>query len=274
MASRAFAAVARGVLWAAREDDLSRAEVAMPITGNGNPFPKPTSQTYLFGQPKNNLAPKVLHSIRYHIEEIEVGYDDEASEIITGSRVVWVGKLGRRIEEIITEQDNRGKGKTVTGVEKAVAWLREYLTEHGPTPYKIVKEDANAHEITKTMLDRASVKLAVVKESSPGTKHQTQWSLPEGEATEITEMTAITESTEITSTDGNARSSDLSDLSGETRENGEITSTEVRSLTDRERLWNEFDASGSVTDRTPYGERVGHKPKMSEAELRRLWDEW
>jgi hypothetical protein len=144
MASRAFAAVARAVLFCAEEDQDADLDL-----GNAGQF-------FLLGQPKNNLAAKVAHSLRYHIEGTKVGHDQDLDEPIYGARVVWDGHVGDSIQAIIAKQENKAPAKE-TAQDRAARWLEQYLTEHGPTPSRTVKAAAapvhNERTLKRTLGD-------------------------------------------------------------------------------------------------------------------------
>ena len=107
MASKAFAAVARGVLYAAREDKIPTAD-EFELAGEPR-------EHFLFGQPKNNLAAKVPWTERYHIEGVRVGYDEEQGRAITGSRIVWDGKAEGSVQDIVIKQESRTPDKDRPG---------------------------------------------------------------------------------------------------------------------------------------------------------------
>lgn len=113
MASRAFSAVARSVLFAAREEE-----------GDGT-FTS-GQETFLFGQPKNNLAAKVPHALRYQIEGVKVGHDDDLDLDVWNSRIRWVGKVNGSIQDIILDQETQkpgpGEGELATRIG---AWIGE-----------------------------------------------------------------------------------------------------------------------------------------------------
>lgn len=87
MGSRAFTAVVRAVLYAARRDHDPE--------GDGDPqekFWEPTEPQFVFGQAKNNLGRMVPYAIRYHIEGVQVGYDDRKQK----GHLVIPHRVGRR----------------------------------------------------------------------------------------------------------------------------------------------------------------------------------
>lgn len=148
MASRAFAAVARGVLFALRAE-----------SGDD-----PAVEAYEFGQAKNNLGPKVPYSIRYTITGVTVGHDDELNEPIYGSRIVWGDQLDGSIETRAREQEAQASGSPrTTKTDQAVAWLVDYLTEHGPTLRRVV---IAAAPFTERMINTARKRAGVKSENT------------------------------------------------------------------------------------------------------------
>jgi hypothetical protein len=206
MASRAFVAVVRAVLYAARQlpKDLDSAD---PFTTAARP-----GESFVFGQLKNNLAANVPYALRYHIEGVAVGHDAELDKPIESSRIVWDGPEDGSVQDIVTEQENRNKSKRETGIDQAITWLRAYLTEHGPTPSKIVKDEGDLDEHSDRMLKRAAKRLGVVITPIPGTKNETTWSLPV--PTDLTVLSDLTVPTVPTS--GSQDSRDSRDSRGDT----------------------------------------------------------
>jgi hypothetical protein len=107
MASRAFVAVARAVLFVMvdPEDDTRR----------------------LLGQPKNNLGRSDLPSLMFHIEGSLVATTDEG-EVWTG-RLVWTGETDRTIREAVEFAADSTGDRTATS--EAVDWLHDYLLDQG-----------------------------------------------------------------------------------------------------------------------------------------------
>lgn len=120
MASRAFSAVARAVLFAARDDD-GPAE-----TGTAQ-ADVPPREVFMLGQPKNNLAARVAHTLRYHIEGAMVGHDPDLDQPIFGSRIVWEGRRDERIDDVLSKQEAR-RAVPETPRDRAIAWLEKYLS--------------------------------------------------------------------------------------------------------------------------------------------------
>lgn len=150
---------------------------------------------YFLGQAKNNLGPKVEHSIKYHIESAHVGHDDELNEAIWSSRIVVDGYTDQRIDVIDQEQENRKTGGRETALSRAVRWLKEYLEEHGGSaPSAEVKAAAEDAEHSDRTLKRAVQKLGVVIDNGGvvGGGRNTLWSLPNLGPTDLTGPTGPT----------------------------------------------------------------------------------
>jgi hypothetical protein len=146
MASRAFSAVARAVLFATKNDQVPDVDLVAGGT-------TPPAETFLLGQPKNNLAAKVPFSLRYHIDGTQVGYDEELCEPIFGSRIVWDGRQEERVDDLVQQMETR-KAHEHKPVGKAASWLREYL-RGGQVPSRQVKQDANDAGFSESTLKRA-----------------------------------------------------------------------------------------------------------------------
>lgn len=156
MGSRAFTAVARSVLVCHKEDNAEE-------LGAG-------SESFLFGQAKNNLGKKVQHSYRYSIEGARVGYDAELQQPVFSSRI--------RIEEIVTggiddqvaasEAPRRMERVNEGASAAAQSWLTSHLEAFGAVdadtarPSKLIKEAAAAVGHSAATLKRVAVGVAAV----------------------------------------------------------------------------------------------------------------
>ncbi|GAA1870873.1 AAA family ATPase [Asanoa iriomotensis] len=163
MASRAFSAVARAVLFASKEEPEPGADE------------KP-HETFLLGQAKNNLAAKVPHSVRYHIEGVKVGHDDDLNEAIWSSHIVVDGRADGRIDDLMTAQESRSAQRD-TPRDRACKWLRGYLTGKGAVESATVKAAGRAEGFSDPTIKRASTDLEIVVSYLPGA-NRTAWTLP------------------------------------------------------------------------------------------------
>jgi hypothetical protein len=173
MASRAFSAVARAVLYAAKDQDVPRSgeQFADPDDGRAK---------FLFGQPKNNLAAQAPFTLRYHIEGVKVAHDEELDEDVFGSKIVWDGKVEDQLQAIVRRQDEDARGgdkETVS--DRAADWLEGYLTEHGPTPSSVVKTAGKRAGFNDKMLKRIRDRVGAIIISIPTDQgRETVWEIP------------------------------------------------------------------------------------------------
>lgn len=161
MASRAFVAVCRAVLFAMTDpEDASGAR-------------------RILGQAKNNLGRLDLPTLVFTIAETVVGADPVDGKPITCGRLVWQGESPRTLRELtkISQQST----ETRTAVEQAAEWLKGYLTEQGGrvTSAQCKRDGKDADGHSPDALKRALKKLPIVveTESSAKTKRQTFWCL-------------------------------------------------------------------------------------------------
>lgn len=152
MASRAFSAVARSVLYAITDPEHE--------------------DRYLLGHPKSNLGPKQC-SQRYHLVTATV--EIPGGEITT-SKVVWDGDDPRTTQEILEEGKPSNEGGQA--VRQAKRWLTEYLTDQaGGADSETVKKAANDEGISERTLKRA-VKVGGILVERSGFPATTFWMLP------------------------------------------------------------------------------------------------
>lgn len=138
MGSRAFAAVARVVLVCA---EVERDEVAEALDGSSAP------RSFLLGQLKNNLGPKVETSVRYELHGETVGTDPHTAKAIRTSRVHVIDELDpRSVEEASKDRERareeRADGRRVTKGETTTDQCRALLDEllaDGPVDGSVLK---------------------------------------------------------------------------------------------------------------------------------------
>ncbi len=158
MGSRAFSAVARGVL-VASEDKSEVPEDVDP------------SRCFVFGQAKNNLGPLVGYSYRYAIEGARVGFDQDLNEPIFSSRIQLTGTTEERIGDLVHRQEKPDRAAPAR--DKAGDWLIEYLEACGvPVPSSEVRDKAETCGIPQATLYRAAARKKVTKGANG------LWSLP------------------------------------------------------------------------------------------------
>jgi hypothetical protein len=158
MGSRAFAAVARSVLFAMKGPDWEEDGV------------------YLLGQPKNNLGRSDLPTLTYRIEGAHVADTDEGA--IWTSRLDWIGESELSIREALVAAGESSDARTAT--TDAAAWLKDYLTEVGGSAESaaVKKRGIEAGHADRT-LKRAAQQLHLVMFRT-GFPSASYWRLPAG----------------------------------------------------------------------------------------------
>lgn len=155
MGSRAFSAVARAVLYVVEDPD--------------------NRDIKIMGQPKNNLGRSDLPELSYTLNQVNVGMWE--GEIITSVHLKWGEEQDPgRMRDIVSTKGAKSKvGKAQTAVE----WLDEYLTSHGRSPSKEVKEKGNEAGHNDSALQRARVSLdIIVSMQGFGKDKASYWALP------------------------------------------------------------------------------------------------
>jgi len=174
MGSRAFAAVARSVLFVAADPD--------------------NEEVRLLGVPKTNLGRPNLPTLAFSIEEAKVA-DSPEGPVLTG-RLVWQGESGRTVREAIEAATLASGDKTATS--EAIDWLRDYLAAHdGTVDSAAVKREGSKAGHSTSALQRARQRLHLVKTTSgfPRRSFWSQSSHQQGRhTTEMNEMNGTTES--------------------------------------------------------------------------------
>lgn len=156
MASRAFAAVARSVLFVMTDPDDD------------------TEQIRLLGQPKNNLGRTDLPTLTFSIDSAKV-LDTDDGEVWTG-RLNWIGEREVSIREALESASETSDARSATG--EAAEWLRDHLTSLGGTDDSASIKAAGAragHALSTLKRARTRIK---VKAESCGFPRRTFWTLP------------------------------------------------------------------------------------------------
>lgn len=154
MASRAFAAVARWVLFAAADptDDARR----------------------LLGLVKNNLGPCDLPTLTYRVESRLVARTKAGDDVWTG-RLEWTGETDTDIRDAVADTSTSGDR---TATAEAQDWLSDYLAAAGGSAASAdVKRDGHKHGHSADSLKRARQRLRC-RVISSGMPRRTEWSLP------------------------------------------------------------------------------------------------
>lgn len=177
MGSRAFAAVARAVLFCLvdPEDEGVR----------------------MLGQPKNNLGRTDLPTLGFGIVSAHVA-DTEEGPIWTG-KVQWTGESSRSLSDAL---EAASEGSTVrTATQEAADWLADWLTAAGGTDESAnIKRAGSAagHHTEAIRRARSKLKLEVTSEGFP---RKTFWTLP-GSSAVASGETPITNTIDTTDTTG------------------------------------------------------------------------
>lgn len=154
MASRAFAAVARAVLFVMTdpEDETIR----------------------LLGQPKNNLGRTDLPTLTFRIDNGLVA-DTEEGPVSTG-RICWLGETDRSIRDALDDAGGDLDARSATS--EAGDWLSDHLAQLGGSDdSKSVKDAGSKAGHSQDALKRARRRLRIDITSS-GFPRRTYWSLP------------------------------------------------------------------------------------------------
>jgi len=152
MGSRAFAAVARAVLFVMTDPD--------------------DDSLRLLGQEKNNLGRTDLPTLSFRIDTATV-VDDPLDPVTTG-RVHWLGESIRTIREALDSGDRETRSATT----EAADWLGDYLTSKGGTEDSadIKREGLKAgHSADSLKRARRALQLEI---SASGWPRHTFWTLP------------------------------------------------------------------------------------------------
>jgi AAA domain len=157
MASRAFAAVARHVLFVMRdpEDRAIR----------------------LVGQPKNSLGKEDMPTLRFGVVEVTVGQDPEDARAITAPQLQWLTDSTTTVDEALSVLATGGRRDSKK--DKAARWLVDYLQgcPDGKALSSEVKAAATAagHEHEPLRRAREGSDIEVISEGFPAV---TYWQLP------------------------------------------------------------------------------------------------
>lgn len=192
MASRAFAAVARAVLFVMIDPQ--------------------DEKTRLLGQPKNNLGRSDLPTLAFQIEGAKVA-DTVEGPVWTG-KLHWTGESDRSIRDALQEAAETGGGNR-TVVSEAADWLQDYLaSKDGSADSADVKREGAKAGHGKDALHRARGKLKITT-ISIGFPRRTHWALLSQQSSDSPGETATTATTTTTATTGgqSLQSSESSQLS-------------------------------------------------------------
>lgn len=154
MGSRAFAAVARCVLFVMTDPD--------------------NEQARLLGQAKNNLGRTDLPTLSFRIVPCKVAETAEGA-VWTG-QLEWTGESDRSLRDVMQESAATAADRSATG--EATTWLEDYLADAtGPADWAEIRRKGQTAGHSKESLRRAKTKLGVVSVTS-GFPRRAFWSLP------------------------------------------------------------------------------------------------
>jgi hypothetical protein len=173
MASRAFAAVARAVLFVAVDPDDPGAR--------------------LLGQEKNNLGRMDLPTLAFRIVGAKVA--DSAEGPIWTGRLEWRGESDRTIRDAIQATTDPGAGNR-TATSEAADWLSDYLASEGGTAESSKAKAAGRQAGHSESKLKAAMRKIRVTVDSRGFPRRTYWTAQsvgsvhgESDLTELTEPT-------------------------------------------------------------------------------------
>lgn len=176
MASRAFAAVARGVLFVMQDPD--------------------DETVRLLGQPKNNLGRMDLPTLTFRIVGAKVADTDEGP-VWTG-KLEWLGEGTRSIKDALAATSESDGDKSATS--EASDWLHDYLTsQDGTADSGVIKREGAKAGHSKDTLQRARQRLGITSVTS-GFPRRAFWSISSQSAqwAQIPGETSFTASTALT----------------------------------------------------------------------------
>jgi hypothetical protein len=155
MASRAFGAVARSVLFCMVDPD--------------------DESLRLLGTPKNNLGRTDLPTLTFHIESAHVADTDEGP-VLTGC-IRWLGETARSIQDALNTASEPAEARSAT--REAAEWLTDYLTAQGGTENSAsIKREGAKAGYSQDSLKRARRNIVKAEVESRGFPRQTFWTLP------------------------------------------------------------------------------------------------
>jgi hypothetical protein len=154
MASRAFSAVARAVLFAMADPDEEGIR--------------------LLGQPKSNLGPE-QPMLAYRVVGMQVA--QAGGEAVTTGKIEW---LGERAGSVSEKMETAGQSSEVrSALADAVEWLDYYLTSKGgEDDSATIKKAAIANGHGRDTIQRARRKLGLMVVNRPTLPRTTCWALP------------------------------------------------------------------------------------------------
>ncbi|WP_158228123.1 AAA family ATPase [Pseudonocardia sp. MH-G8] len=172
MASKAFVAVARSVLFVLRDpDDEQRRQRSV-------------------GLAKSNLTDDSdVPTLNFTIESRTVGEDPESGKPIMAGALAWGAESSRSIRDMITSASEDPDDRSA--VDEAKDWLDDYLTQAGGgAPRKTVIGAGRVAGHSESALKRAARTLRIEK-TSGGFPRESRWSLPGASTVGSTDVSTV-----------------------------------------------------------------------------------
>jgi RecA-family ATPase len=159
LGSRAFSAVARVALVAARDPDDENSNV--------------------LSVEKSNLGRIDVPGLTYRVDGVEIATDEGPA---SAGLLVWTGETDRRVRDIMADADGERSDR-----DEAAGWLRQLLAS-GPVKANDVYAAADAAGLSKDRAKRAKKKIRALA-GKAGMDGPWYWALPEheGDLDDITE---------------------------------------------------------------------------------------
>jgi hypothetical protein len=220
MASRAFAAVARAVLFVMVDPN--------------------DEHTRLLGQPKNNLGRSDLPTLSFQIEGAKVA-DTAEGQVWTG-QLRWTGETDRSIRDAMQEATETSGGDR-TATSEAGDWLQDYLTSVGGSAdyASLIREGAKAGHAKNTII-RAKGRIGVTSITA-GFPRRATWAL----------------SSQSSQRSGETSTNGINGTTGTTDAQSSQSSQSSQSLqTPPARETTGANGQPFVFDADPFGTRGGH----------------
>lgn len=156
MASRAFTAIPRAVLYMVEDPD--------------------DPEVRLVGMPKNTLGKVDRTTQSCRVDGVQVGVDADGKEIWAG-KLVWTADRGESIRDLLEASATSSDDRSAT--TEAQDWLRDYLTmKGGSAPSEDCKAEGRKVGHSLTTLKRGRQKIGAWAVSG-GFPRTTTWGLPE-----------------------------------------------------------------------------------------------
>ncbi len=156
MASRAFSAVPRAVLFAAVDPDEPEVRYLQLV--------------------KSNLASTQTGTMTYSIQPVDVALKDGA--VMTVGRLTWGDDSSRTVRDILSAAQALGPLRR-TRISDASGWLKDELARRsGSAPLEDLRAAARNAQISDSLLYRARENLGVVSTTAGTFPNRAVWRLP------------------------------------------------------------------------------------------------